>query len=72
MTTSSLYTFGNAANVTANNFTTLYNSGAGTVNPQVAYGNANVESFLAVGSDAGGNVSDCSRRHPMMPWHGSG
>ena len=51
-----LYTFGNAANVSANNFTTLYNSGAGVVNPQLAYGNANVEDFLAVGSDIGGNT----------------
>ena len=53
-----LYSFGNTANVSSNNFTTLYNSGAGTVNPQMAYGNANVESFLAVGTDGGNTIGN--------------
>ena len=56
MTIQSLYTFGNTANVNSNNFTTLYSTGAGIVNPVDAYGNANVASFLAVGSDTGGNL----------------
>jgi hypothetical protein len=39
------------------NFTTLY-SGAGSVVPQGAYGNANVVSLLAAGTDGGNTVSN--------------
>jgi hypothetical protein len=45
------------ANVSGQNYTTLYSAGSGTAPVPIAtYGNANVESFLAVGSDTGGNV----------------
>lgn len=58
MTIQSLYNFGNAANVSANNYTTLYNSGAGVVNPQMAYGNANVVGLLAVGTDGSNTIGN--------------
>lgn len=43
-------------NVADRNFTTLYASRQADVNPTKAYGNANVEAFLNIGEDQGGNV----------------
>ena len=43
------------ASVSDRNFTTLYNKQA-EINPTRSYGNANVEAFLNVGFDQGGNV----------------
>jgi len=45
------------SNATTNsrNYTTLYSASTGSVNPGTGYGNANVASFLAEGSDTGGN-----------------
>ena len=53
-----LYSFGNTANVSSNNFTTLYSSGAGVVTAQGAYGNANVVGLLAAGTDGGNTVGN--------------
>ena len=64
MSTSSLYTFTTPQAVSANNLTSLYQHGAGTINPQVGYGNANVQDFLAVGSDVGGNIGSTTSRFP--------
>jgi len=47
------------ANVASQNFTTLY-SGSGAINPQQAYGNANVVSLLAVGTDGGNTIGNIS------------
>jgi len=58
MSTSSLYTFGSTANVSANNFTTLYNAGGQNITPSTGYGNANVESFLAEGTDGGNTIGN--------------
>ena len=53
----SLYTVGNTANVSGNNFTTLYSGGGGSAPvPAGGYGNANVASFMSTGSDIGGNT----------------
>jgi hypothetical protein len=45
------------ANVASQNFTTLY-SGSGAINPTQAYGNANVVSLLAVGTDGGNTIGN--------------
>ena len=45
------------ANVASKNFTTLY-SGSGAINPQQAYGNANVVGLLSVGTDGGNTVGN--------------
>ena len=43
------------ASIGSQNLTTLYRNSTAVI-PQYPYGNANVESFLAVGSDPGGNT----------------
>jgi len=53
----SLYTTANAANTSGGNYTTLYSGGAGVTVPQRAYGNANVVSLLAAGSDGANTVA---------------
>jgi len=47
------------ANVASKNFTTLY-SGSGAINPTQAYGNANVVSLLAVGTDGANTIGNIS------------
>jgi len=47
------------ANVASQNFTTLY-SGSGTINPQQAYGNANVVALLATSTDGGNTIGNIS------------
>lgn len=71
----SLYSFNSNIKVSANNFTTLYNTTESNINianvpaknfttlytkqdvlsPTLPYGNSNVEAFLNIGYDAGGN-----------------
>ena len=47
------------SNVSGQNYTTLYSAGSGTAPvPTEAYGNANVQAFLAVGSDGGNTVGN--------------
>ena len=53
----SLYTTSNAANTSGGNYTTLYSGGAGVTVPQRAYGNANVVSLLAAGTDGGNTIA---------------
>ena len=53
----SLYTTSSAANTSGGNYTTLYSGGAGVTVPQRAYGNANVVSLLATGTDGGNTVA---------------
>jgi hypothetical protein len=55
----SLYTVGNTANVSGANFTTLYSGGGGSAPvPAEPYGNANVEAFLAAGTDGANTVGN--------------
>ena len=57
--TSSLYgNFVTTTGVNSNNFTTLYTLNAQEILPQLPYGNANVEAFLASGTDGGNTVQN--------------
>ena len=56
----SLYTAVSSSNgtTTSNNFTTLYPNAQGVIVPTTPYGNANVVSLLAAGSDGGNTISN--------------
>ena len=59
--TTSLYS-SSSSNITlsSNNLTTLYPGSSGTVTPAQPYGNANVVSLLAVGTDGANTVGNIS------------